>query len=70
MLNNDNSDRSQIQDYAKKHFGLDELAKDWENMIYNLLEEKKTNPIIPYQPTIPYRCPEEHGYYEGDTRYV
>lgn len=32
-------------------FSLDALAAEWEQMFVQLLEEKKTNPIIPYQPT-------------------
>lgn len=51
----DNSDRLELQNYAKEHFCLDKLAKDWEKMFYNLMEEMKTNPIVPYQPTLPYR---------------
>ena len=67
LKDTDNSDRIKLQEYASKHFGLDDLAKDWEKMFYDLIEEKKSNPIVPYQPTIPYRGT-ERGQYEGDTR--
>lgn len=54
-LNNySDTDRSQLQTYAKEHFSLDGLAKDWEKMFYDLIEGAKSNPIIPYQPTPPY----------------
>ena len=43
-------DREKIQKYAQDHFGLDELAQDWENMLQELLEEVEVNPFIPYQP--------------------
>lgn len=67
-LNNYNdSDRAQLQEYAKTHFSLDTLAQDWEKMFYELIEELKVNPIIPYQPTVPYR-EGGRGYYDGDTR--
>lgn len=55
LLSDDNSDRENLKQYAKDHFGLNELAKDWEKMFSNLIEEKKTNPITPYQPTAKYR---------------
>jgi glycosyltransferase involved in cell wall biosynthesis len=62
-----NEDRLELQKYAREHFGLDELAKDWEKMFFNLMEEMKTNPIVPYMPTTPYRIG-GRGYYDGDTR--
>lgn len=55
LTNEDDSDRPDLQKYAKEHFGLDELAKEWAQMFFNLLEEKKINPIIPYQPSTAYR---------------
>lgn len=55
-LNNYNdSDREELQKYAREHFSLDELAKDWEKMFYQLLDKAQTNPINPYYPTTPYR---------------
>ena len=51
----DDNDRKLLQQYAQEHFGLDELAKDWEKMFFNLMEELKTNPIVPYMPTQSYR---------------
>ena len=49
------TDRIAIQDYARQHFGLDELANDWTQMFASLLAEKSTNPVIPYQSTEAYR---------------
>lgn len=67
-LNNySESDRLNLQQYSKHNFGLDSLAKDWENMFYTLLEDVKINPMVPYQPTVPYRK-EGKGYTNGDTR--
>lgn len=55
-LNADNNaNRLELQKYAREHFGLDTLAKDWEKMFYDLIEEKKKHPMIPYQPTELYR---------------
>ena len=48
-------DRLELQKYAREHFGFDELVSDWEKMFYNLIELKKTNPIVPYLPTKSYR---------------
>lgn len=62
-----NEDREQLQKYAREHFGFDELAKDWENIFFGLIEKLKVNPIVPYMPTIPYRTG-GRGYYDGDTR--
>jgi hypothetical protein len=55
LKNNDNSDRLVLQKYAQEHFGLDQLAKDWENMFFSLINELKVNPLTPYQPTKAYR---------------
>jgi len=54
LTNEDESDRVSLQQYAE-NFSLDTLAKDWEKLFYNLLEEIKTNPIIPYCPTQAYK---------------
>lgn len=51
----DDADRAVLQNYAKDNFCLDKLAKNWETMFYTLLEDKKSNPITPYLPTLPYR---------------
>lgn len=55
LLKEDDSDRYSLQNYAKTHFGLDDLAKNWERMFEELSENKKVNPITPYQPTIKYK---------------
>jgi glycosyltransferase involved in cell wall biosynthesis len=50
----DNSDRVALQQYAKEHFSLDILASDWGKMFEQLIDSKKSNPVIPYQPTKEY----------------
>ncbi len=55
MFNNSEDDRLVLQEYAKENFGLDSLAKDWEKMFYDMIEKSKTDPMIPYYPTTPYR---------------
>lgn len=61
------SDRLNLQQYAKQKFGLDSLAQDWSNMFAQLIDEVKSHPMIPYQPTNPYK-EDGKGYYDGDTR--
>lgn len=51
----DEVERQQLQKYAKEHFGMVELAKEWEGMFFRLMEEKKIHPLQPYQPTEGYR---------------
>jgi glycosyltransferase involved in cell wall biosynthesis/SAM-dependent methyltransferase len=68
IINNYNDlDRIKLQEYANQNFGLDSLAQNWSDMFYQLIDEIKINPMIPYQPTIPYRK-NGTGYYDGDTR--
>lgn len=50
-----NDDRSELQKHAKESFCLDQLAKDWEEMLYKLINDKVSNPIVPYMPTEAYR---------------
>lgn len=57
LTNNDNSDRDALQKYAQEHFGLESLAQNWNDMFYDLLNELKEVPIIPYMPTPSYRKP-------------
>ena len=49
------NDRLLLQQYARDNFSLDNLAKDWERMFYDLIEQMKINPMIPYYPTIDFR---------------
>ena len=51
--------REELQQYAKENFCLDKLAKEWEQMFFDLIKEKEENPIVPYQPTSSYRDDEE-----------
>ena len=67
-LRDDNeSDRLYLQDYAKENFCLDKLAKNWQDMFVELIENKKIDPLPPYQPSTPYRG-DGKGYSDGDTR--
>lgn len=51
----DECDRLLLQEYAKNNFSWDELSKEWNDMFLKLLENLKTNPIIPYMPTKGYQ---------------
>jgi len=67
LLKEGDDDREVLQNYAKNNFGLNELAKDWEQIFFDIMKDKEVNPIIPYNPTPAYRnnC---NGYSDGDTR--
>jgi glycosyltransferase involved in cell wall biosynthesis/2-polyprenyl-3-methyl-5-hydroxy-6-metoxy-1,4-benzoquinol methylase len=67
LNNQDDTDRAELQKYAREHFGLDGLSQNWSDMFYSLIEELKTNPVAPYSPTAPYKK-DGRGYYDGDTR--
>jgi glycosyltransferase involved in cell wall biosynthesis len=54
LTNEDDADRLVLQQYAQDHFSLDGLAKDWDTMIYGLLDHVQKFPLIPYQPTLGY----------------
>lgn len=47
-------DREKLQKYAKENFCLDKLAQEWDKMFVDLMKEKETNPLVPYQPTARY----------------
>lgn len=51
----DESDRIAIQQYAANNFGLESLSKNWEKMFYDLINDIKINPVVPYQPTNEYK---------------
>jgi glycosyltransferase involved in cell wall biosynthesis len=60
LRENDGSDRIALQAYAKEHFSLDRLAKDWEQMFATLISQKITvskskQPLKAYKPTKAYR---------------
>lgn len=55
LKKSNNSDRIKLQNYAKKNFGWDSLASEWENMFFDLIKELKTNPTIPYMPIAEYQ---------------
>lgn len=54
LLNYNEDERIDLQKYAQENFGLDDLNKKWENMFISLIDEIKTSPIIPYQPSKAY----------------
>ena len=55
MTNEDDSDRIALQQYANEYFSLDDLAKEWDAMIYDLLGRIDEFPLVPYQPTLSYQ---------------
>jgi glycosyltransferase involved in cell wall biosynthesis len=55
LKNTSDDERKQIVTYAKEHFELSVLAKEWQNMFYSLLKEVKVHPGMPYMPTETYR---------------
>lgn len=67
MKQSHEADRLNMQQYAKYHFSLGQLAKEWNDMFYALIENLKINPVAPYSPTVPYKKG-GMGYYNGDTR--
>lgn len=42
--------------YNADVFGLDPLAREWEAMLVELVEKKKTHPLTPYQPSREYQA--------------
>lgn len=50
MMKPGDSDRKALQEYARNNFGLDSLAKEWDGMLRNVLEEVRVNVMPPYQP--------------------
>jgi glycosyltransferase involved in cell wall biosynthesis len=52
---NNNGDRASLQQYANEHFGLEQLAQQWSQIFTDLIDELKTNPIQPYNPTELYK---------------
>ncbi len=50
-----NQDRIKLQNYAKNNFDIIALAKEWNNLFYDLIDLVKKNPIVPYEPTGNYK---------------
>jgi glycosyltransferase involved in cell wall biosynthesis len=48
------SDRKQLQDYAKQNFSWDSLAQEWNQMFKELIQKNLVNPGNPYQPSRKY----------------
>ena len=55
LQKSDESDRDALQKYAQENFGYNDLAKQWEELFYQLIAELKTNPIVPYMPIAEYQ---------------
>jgi glycosyltransferase involved in cell wall biosynthesis/tetratricopeptide (TPR) repeat protein len=49
MTKPEDGDRAQLQQYARVHFGLDELARDWSAMFARVLRETEESPIVKYR---------------------
>lgn len=49
MLDTDESDRYRNIAYAKENFGWDSLAKEWDSLIKNTIEEVSINVVPPYK---------------------
>lgn len=54
-LNDNRTDLQRLSPSIAVDFGLTALAREWETMFINLLEQTKTHPLNPYQPTKPYQ---------------
>jgi glycosyltransferase involved in cell wall biosynthesis len=51
-LNNPQEERRvKANQYATQNFGLEKLAENWSQMLYDLINSKEDSLIIPYQPT-------------------
>lgn len=51
-LNNPQEERRvKANQYAAQNFGLEKLAENWSQMLYDLINSKEDSLIIPYQPT-------------------
>lgn len=55
MTSEDSAARAALQVYAHQNFGMDELAKEWNTMFYDLINKQTNYPLAPYQPTTDYR---------------
>jgi glycosyltransferase involved in cell wall biosynthesis len=52
MLNPNDSDRASLVEYAKSHFGLDELAKEWDHILHRVIDEVQRDLVLPYKAAI------------------
>lgn len=52
---NGDVDRVKLQKYAKEHFSWDTLGKEWEEMFYQIINESKKHPVVPYMPIAEYQ---------------
>lgn len=52
MLDPDDSDRTSLIEYAKSHFCLDELAKEWDHILHRTIDEVQQNLVLPYKAVI------------------
>ncbi len=49
MTRKDDSDRSEVADFAARNFGLDSLAVEWDAMLHRVLDEVERDIVVPYQ---------------------
>lgn len=49
MLKTENSDRTELQEYAKQNFCYEKLVDDWDVLINNILNEVEVNVLPQYQ---------------------
>jgi glycosyltransferase involved in cell wall biosynthesis len=52
MTKEGDEDREKLKQYACDHFGMDELANDWDQMIGNIIEEIERDVVPPYKPAV------------------
>jgi len=45
-------DRKQLQEYARRNFGWDSLADDWDKMLKDIIEEVRVNVVPPYKAAV------------------
>jgi glycosyltransferase involved in cell wall biosynthesis len=53
MTRPEGGDREELQRYARDHFSLDTLARDWVELLHRTLAEVQASPIVPY--STPYK---------------
>jgi len=51
MMEPNEDNRAKRMEYAECHFGLDQLAQEWELKFNELIELIAINPVIPYEPS-------------------
>jgi glycosyltransferase involved in cell wall biosynthesis len=52
MTNSDDSDRIRLAEYAESHFCLDKLAKEWDEILHQTIDEVQRDLVLPYKAAI------------------